>query len=141
MDQGSLFLPEDDPNIINAKIDFDPVDKLLWGNLPYAVNFNEGPRMNPDGHLTDYLTNEAVKAIDANKNRSFFMYLAYWAVHSPLQAKKDDYEKLSFIKNHKERVLASMVLTVDRGVGKIRKALKDNGIDQNTIIIFTDGYC
>jgi uncharacterized sulfatase len=137
MDQGSLFLPEDDPNIINAKIDFDPVDKLLWGNLPYAVNFNEGPRMNPDGHLTDYLTNEAVKAIDANKNRSFFMYLAYWAVHSPLQAKKDDYEKLSFIKNHKERVLASMVLTVDRGVGKIRKALKDNGIDQNTIIIFT----
>ena len=30
-----------------------------------------------------------------------------------------------------------MVLTVDRGVGKIRKALKDNGIDQNTIIIFT----
>jgi|TARA_B110000263_G_scaffold100345_1_gene87704 arylsulfatase A-like enzyme len=137
MDQGSLFLPEDDPNIINAKIDFDPVDKLLWGNLPYAVNFNEGPRMNPNGHLTDYLTNEAVKAIDANKNRSFFMYLAYWAVHSPLQAKKDDYEKLSFIKNHKERVLASMVLTVDRGVGKIRKALKDNGIDQNTIIIFT----
>ena len=137
MDQGSLFLPEDDPNIINAKIDFDPVDKLLWGNLPYAVNFNEGPRMNPDGHLTDYLTNEAIKAIDANKNRSFFMYLAYWAVHSPLQAKKDDYEKLSFIKNHKERVLASMVLTVDRGVGKIRKALKDNGIDQNTIIIFT----
>lgn len=137
MDQGSLFLPEDDPNIINAKIDFDPVDKLLWGNLPYAVNFNEGPRMNPDGHLTDYLTNEAVKAIYANKNRSFFMYLAYWAVHSPLQAKKDDYEKLSFIKNHKERVLASMVLTVDRGVGKIRKALKDNGIDQNTIIIFT----
>ena len=137
MDQGSLFFPEDDPNIINAKIDFDPVDKLLWGNLPYAVNFNEGPRMNPNGHLTDYLTNEAVKAIDANKNRSFFMYLAYWAVHSPLQAKKDDYEKLSFIKNHKERVLASMVLTVDRGVGKIRKALKDNGIDQNTIIIFT----
>ena len=137
MDQGSLFLPEDDPNIINAKIDFDPIDKLLWGNLPYAVNFNEGPRMNPDGHLTDYLTNEAVKALDANKNRSFFMYLAYWAVHSPLQAKKDDYEKLSFIKNHKERVLASMVLTVDRGVGKIRKALKDNGIDQNTIIIFT----
>ena len=137
MDQGSLFLPEDDPNIINAKIDFDPVDKLLWGNLPYAVNFNEGPRMNPNGHLTDYLTNEAVKAIDANKNRSFFMYLAYWAVHSPLQAKKDDYEKLSFIKNHKERVVASMVLTVDRGVGKIRKALKDNGIDQNTIIIFT----
>ena len=137
MDQGSLFLPENDKNVINAKLDFDPIDKVLWGNLPYAVNFNEGPRMNPDGHLTDYLTDEAVKVIEKNKNRPFFMYLAYWAVHSPLQAKKEDYEKLSFIKNHEERVLASMVMTVDRGVGKIRDVLKENNMDDNTIIIFT----
>ena len=137
IDQGSLFLPEDDKNVINAKLEFDPIDKVLWGNLPYAVNFNEGPRMNPDGHLTDYLTNEAVKAIKKNKNRPFFLYLAYWAVHSPLQAKKEDYEKLSFIENHNERVLASMVMTVDRGVGKIRDVLKKNNIDDNTIIIFT----
>ena len=137
MDQGSLFLPENDPNVINAKLDFDPIDKLLWGNLPYAVNFNEGPRMKPKGHLTDYLTNEAVKVIELNKNRPFFMYMAYWAVHSPLQAKKEDYEKLSYINNHEERVLAAMVMSVDRGVGKIRKALEDNGIDKNTIIVFT----
>jgi uncharacterized sulfatase len=137
MDQGSLFLPEDDKNVINAKLEFDPIDKVLWGNLPYAVNFNEGPRMNPDGHLTDYLTNEAVKVIEKNKNRPFFLYLAYWAVHTPLQAKKEDYEKLSFIENHDERVLASMVMTVDRGVGKIRDVLKKNNIDDNTIIIFT----
>jgi|TARA_B110000263_G_C15296436_1_gene505786 uncharacterized sulfatase len=137
INQGSLFLPEDDPNIINAKLDFDPIDKLLWGNLPYAVNFNEGPRMKPDGHLTDYLTNEAVKAITKNKNRPFFLYLAYWAVHSPLQAKKEDYDKLSYIENHEERVLASMVMTVDRGVGEIRKVLKENNIDDNTIIVFT----
>ncbi len=137
MDQGSLFLPVNDKNVINAKLDFDPIDKVLWGNLPYAVNFNEGPRMNPDGHLTDYLTDEAVKVIEKNKNRPFFLYLAYWAVHSPLQAKKEDYEKLSFIKNHEERVLASMVMTVDRGVGKIRDVLKENNMDDDTIIIFT----
>ena len=137
MDQGSLFLPEDDENVINAKLEFDPIDKVLWGNLPYAVNFNEGPRIKPDGHLTDYLTNEAVKVIEKNKNRPFFLYLAYWAVHSPLQAKKEDYEKLSFIENHDERVLASMVMTVDRGVGKVRDVLKKNNIDDNTIIIFT----
>ena len=137
MDQGSLFLPEYDDDVVNAKIDFDPIDKLLWGNLPYAVNFNEGTRIKPEGHLTDYLTNEAIKAIEKNKNRPFFLYLAYWAVHSPLQAKKEDYEKLSFIENHEERVLASMVMTVDRGVGKIRDVLKKNNIDDNTIIIFT----
>ena len=137
MDQGSLFLPENDKNVINAKLDFDPIDKVLWGNLPYAVNFNEGPRMNPDGNLTDYLTDEALKVIEKNKNRPFFLYLAYWAVHTPLQAKKEDYEKLSFIENHEERVLASMVMTVDRGVGKIRDVLKENNMDDNTIIIFT----
>ena len=63
--------------------------------------------------------------------------MAYWAVHSPLQAKKEDYERLDYIKNNEERVLASMVMSVDRGVGEIRKALKDNGIDDNTIIVFT----
>jgi len=137
IDQGSLFLPKDDPNVVNAKLEFDPIDKILWGNLPYAVNFNEGPRMEPKGHLTDYLTDEAVKFIEHNKNRPFFLYMAYWAVHSPLQAKIEDYEKLDYIENHEERVLASMVMTVDRGVGKIRKALKDSGIDDNTIIVFT----
>lgn len=136
IDQGSLFLPKDDPNVVNAKLEFDPIDKILWGNLPYAVNFNEGPRMEPKGHLTDYLTDEAVKFIEYNKNRPFFLYMAYWAVHSPLQAKIEDYEKLDYIENHEERVLASMVMTVDRGVGKIRKALKDSGIDDNTIIVF-----
>jgi uncharacterized sulfatase len=136
IDQGSLFLPKDDPNVVNAKLEFDPIDKILWGNLPYAVNFNEGPRMEPKGHLTDYLTDEAVKFIEYNENRPFFLYMAYWAVHSPLQAKIEDYEKLDYIENHEERVLASMVMTVDRGVGKIRKALKDSGIDDNTIIVF-----
>lgn len=134
---GSLFLPEDDPNVVNAKLPFDPIDKFLWANLPYAANWNGGPRFQPDGHTTDYLSNEAVKAISANKNRPFFMYMAYWAVHAPLQASKEDYEKLSYISDHTERVQAAMVMTVDRGVGKITQALKDNGLDENTIIVFT----
>ncbi|MEZ4883962.1 MAG: sulfatase-like hydrolase/transferase [Chitinophagales bacterium] len=137
LNSGSLFLPVDDPNVVNAKLPFDPIDKFLWGNLPYAANWNGGPRFQPKGHTTDYLTNEAVKAIEANKNQPFFMYMAYWAVHTPLQASKEDYDKLSYIEDHAERVQAAMVMTVDRGVGKIRQALKDNGIDQNTVIVFT----
>jgi len=137
MESGGLFLPEDDPNVVNAKLDFDPIDKFLWANLPYAVRFNDSGRFQPDGHLTDYLTNEAVKVIEKNKNRPFFLYMAYWAVHTPLQALKSDYDELSYIKDHTERVQAAMVKTVDRGVGKIRQALKENGIDENTIIIFT----
>ena len=137
IETGSLFLPEEDPNVVNAKLPFDPIDKFLWGNLPYAVQFNDSPRFEPDGHLTDYFTNEAVKVIKKNKNQPFFLYMAYWAIHTPLQALKSDYDKLAYIEDHAERVQAAMVMTVDRGVGKIRQALKDNGIADNTIIIFT----
>jgi len=137
LESGGFFLPEDDPNVVNAKLPFDPIDKFLWGNLPYAVEFNDSGRFEPDGHLTDYFTNEAVKVIEKNKNQPFFLYLAYWAVHTPLQALKSDYDALPFIEDHAERVQAAMVKSVDRGVGKVRQALKDNGIDDNTIIIFT----
>jgi len=137
IETGSLFLPENDPNVVNAKLPFDPIDKFLWGNLAHNVRFNDSGRFNPDGFLTDYLTNEAVKVIEKNKNQPFFLYLAYWAVHTPLQALKSDYEKLDFMQDHAERVQAAMVLAVDRGVGKVRQALKEHGIDDNTIIIFT----
>jgi uncharacterized sulfatase len=136
IEQGSLFLPEDHPDVVNAKLP-DIMDKFVFANLPYAVQHNESGRFRPDGHLTDYLTDEAVKVIQKNKNRPFFLNLAYWAVHRPLQALQSDYDQLDYIDDHIERVQAAMVMTVDRGVGKIRQALKDNGISDNTIIIFT----
>jgi len=137
LESGGFFLPEDDPNVVNAKLPFDPIDKFLWANLPYAVEFNDSGRFRPDGHMTDYFTDNAVKVIEKNKNQPFLLYLAYWAVHTPLQALKSDYDELAYIEDHTERVQAAMVMSVDRGVGKIRQALKDNGIDDNTIIIFT----
>ncbi|MEM1119100.1 MAG: sulfatase-like hydrolase/transferase [Bacteroidota bacterium] len=137
MESGGMFLPEDHPDVVNARLPWDPIDRFLWANLPYSVRFNDSKNFEPDGHLTDYFTNEAVKVIDKNKNRPFFLYLAYWAIHTPLQALKSDYEELSYIDNHVERVQASMVRSVDRGVGKIRAALKENGLLDNTIIIFT----
>ena len=136
IESGSLFLPENHPDVVNAQLT-DIMDKFVFANLPYAVQFNDSPPFKPDGHLTDYLTNEAVKVIEKNKNQPFFLYLAYWAVHRPLQALQSDYDKLDYIDNHVERVQAAMVMTVDRGVGKIRQALKENGIGDNTIIIFT----
>ena len=44
--------------------------------------------------MTDYLTDEAVKAIQANRNRPFFLYFAPNAIHTPLQATKADYDAL-----------------------------------------------
>jgi hypothetical protein len=36
-----LYLPEDDPNVVNAKLDFDPIDQFLWARLNYAIKGSE----------------------------------------------------------------------------------------------------
>lgn len=133
----SLFAPVGDPSVVESRQDFDPIDKFLWGALPYAVQYNGGPLFRPNAYMTDYLTDQAVAAIDANRNRPFFLYLAYNAVHTPLQAPKADYDALSGIKDHRLRVYAAMVRNLDRNVGRVLQALKDRGLDDNTLVIFT----
>ena len=136
-----LFLPEDDPNVVNAYLPWDPIDKFLWAILDYAASFNESSERDnwfePKGYLTDYYTDEALKVIEANKNRPFFLYLAHWGVHTPLQALKSDYDKLTHIDNHIERVYAAMIMSLDRSVGRIVESLETNGLSDNTWIIFT----
>ncbi|KTE37396.1 MULTISPECIES: sulfatase-like hydrolase/transferase [unclassified Sphingopyxis] len=133
----AMFLPEDDPDTVNAKLPWDPIDRFLWANLRHAVTFNGGERFHPKGHMTDYFADEAIAAIEANKNRPFFMYLAFNAPHTPLQATKEDYAKLPQIKDHKTRVYGAMIAQLDRRIGDIMAKLKAAGIDDNTLVIFT----
>ena len=100
----SMFLPEKDKTVVNAKQPWDPIDRFLWPNLPYAVQFNGSSMFAPKGYMTDYLTDQAVASIKANRNRPFFMYFAP---------------------------------NVDANVGRILQTLKDEGLDQNTLIVFT----
>jgi len=80
---------------------------------------------------------EAVKAIRANRNRPFFMYLAFNAPHTPLQAAKADYDALPQIKDHRLRVYGAMVRSLDRNIGRVLDELKAQGLDENTLVIFT----
>ena len=65
-----------------------------------------GHRFAPNAYMTDYLADEAVRAIEANRNRPFFLYLAFNAPHTPLQALRGDYDALPHIENHTLRVYA-----------------------------------
>ena len=132
-----LYAEEDDPDVVNSKLSYDPIDRFLWAGLRYAASYNGGDAFKPGGYLTDYYTDEAVKVIQANKNRPFFLYLAHWAPHTPLQAAKEDYDALSHIEDHTERVYAGMIRSLDRGVGRVLQSLEDNGLTENTIVIFT----
>jgi arylsulfatase A-like enzyme len=134
---GGLYGRLDDPDIIQARQDFDPIDRFLWAATQFAASFNGGPLFEPPKYLTDYYTDEAVKAIEANKDRPFFLYLSHWAPHTPLQATREDYEALSGIDLHRERVYAAMIRSLDRSVGRVMDALKSTGLDENTLVIFT----
>jgi arylsulfatase A-like enzyme len=139
-----LYLPQDDPNVVNARLDFDPIDRFLWARMEFAASYNDpaiapkdGKWFKPAGYLTDYWTDEAIKVIRANKNRPFFLNLAHWGVHSPLQATKADYEAVGNIGNHRERVYAAMIRAIDRSVGRIVEELKAQGLAENTMIVFS----
>jgi len=134
---GSKYLPEDDPTVVNSKQDFDPIDRFLWPNLPFMVRKNGSEPFQPSAYMTEYLADEAVRAIEANRNRPFFLYLAFNAPHTPLQALRSDYDALPGIANHTERVYGAMVLALDRAVGRVLDALRAQGLEENTLVFFT----
>lgn len=99
---------------------------------------HNGKETTEDEYLTDELSKHAVKFIGeaSEKKTPFFLYLAYNAPHSPMQAKEEDMAAYSHIKNKKRRVVAGMVAAVDRGVGMVKESLKQNGQFENTLIVF-----
>ncbi len=137
--QSGLYLPEDDPDVVNAKLPFDAIDQFLWAGMGFSATYNSGDAdpFTPGGYLTDYWTDESIKVIKANKNRPFFLYLAHWGPHTPLQATREDYEAVGDIKPHRKRVYAGMVRAVDRSVTRILDTLEAEGIADNTVVVFT----
>ncbi len=133
----AMFAEFDDPRMVKSIQEFDPIDQFLWPNLTFAVRYNKEQHFAPDEYMTDYLSTQAVRAIQANKHRPFLLYLSYNAPHTPLHARKSDYDALPMINDHTERVYGAMIASLDRGLGRVMAALKAEGIDDNTLIIFS----
>ncbi len=110
-------------------------------------------------YITDRLTDETLKFIRTHKNKPFFAVLAHYAVHTPLQAKKEKiskYEKkLESMRfegpeyimkdgNTKMRqdnaIYAAMIESMDESLGKLVDALKQEKLYENTVIIFTSDH-
>lgn len=108
---------------------------------PYKnPNLKDGPE---GEYLTDRLTSEAINFIkenSSNKNdRPFFLYLPYFTVHSPLQGKEhliDKYKKKEGSPEQQNPVYAAMIESADSNIGRIIKTLEQQGISENTIVIF-----
>jgi arylsulfatase A-like enzyme len=105
---------------------------------PYKIKtLPDGP---PGEFLTDRLTQEAIKFIDANKDKPFYIYLPHYAVHTPIQAKKEvieKYRQIPVTPQHSNPVYAGLIESVDDSVGALRARLGELGLADNTLFVFT----
>lgn len=90
-----------------------------------------------EGYLTDALAEEAVDFMEKNKENPFFVFLSFNAVHTPMDAKEEDLAEFPNLKGNRQKV-AAMTLALDRACGKVLDKLKELGLDENTIVVFTN---
>lgn len=118
-------------------------------------------------YLTDRQTDEAINFIEGTGEKPFFLYLSYYAVHNPMQAKEEhirkftekaesmglsgkeaftrerDWIRASMSNNFRERIIqsypvyAAMIYSVDENIGRLLLRLEELGLSENTVIIFT----
>ncbi len=87
-------------------------------------------------YLTDDIGNECVDFISRHKKKPFFLYASFGAPHSPMQATEDDLKRFAHIENPLRRTYCAMVYRLDQNVGKIMAALRKDGIECNTVVVF-----
>ncbi|MBJ6368968.1 sulfatase-like hydrolase/transferase [Snuella sedimenti] len=93
-------------------------------------------RVEENEYLTDALSREAVNFVERNAENPFFLYLAYNAPHTPLQATEKYLSRYTDIKDKKRKTYAAMVSAVDDGVGSLLNKLRELDIENNTIVFF-----
>ncbi len=99
-----------------------------------SIYRNEKP-VSDTGYLTDNLTREAVSFIERHRERPFFLYLPYSAVHWPLQAPEEDIKRFNTGDAERDIYLA-MLARMDEGIGQVLTALRRTEVDDNTLIFF-----
>ncbi|MFW5981453.1 MAG: sulfatase-like hydrolase/transferase, partial [bacterium] len=121
---------------------FDEFIGFLNGGMDYwnwVLDYNGKPVASDGRYLTDVFSEEAKNYIKHNKDNKFFLYLAYNAPHNPLQAPKElinKYEKQGKLTKEVSTIYA-MIEKMDSGIGDILRTLKQEGIERDTIVIFT----
>ncbi len=125
---------------------FDEFWGFLGGSRSYFFNENKEDREGQDkeilhnhthvdfnGYLTDEFSKQSIKFIEENRDRPFFLFLSYNAVHTPMHAKEADLEKF---KEYPRAKLAAMTWAMDQGVGMVLDKLEKEKLKENTLVFF-----
>jgi arylsulfatase A-like enzyme len=87
-------------------------------------------------YTTDAFAREAVAFIERHKGEPWFLYLAFNAVHTPMQATDERLAKFPNEADGKRRTYDAMMLALDEAVGRVKEKLVETGLEQNTLVCF-----
>jgi len=134
----SLYMADTShPEILNQRhSDFS--DLFIWGkgrSGTCAIRLNNEV-IDEKYYLTDRIAEEANAFITANADRPFFLYVPFLAPHTPFQATKAYYDRLTHIEDRNKRIYNAMIMQLDDAVGSIIAQLEQHGLMENTLIFF-----
>ncbi|MDB4750025.1 sulfatase-like hydrolase/transferase, partial [Rubripirellula sp.] len=89
-------------------------------------------------YLTDAIAREAVAFINAAGDTPFFAYVPFNAVHTPIEASDKYLERFLDVEDQQQRAYNAMTNALDDAVGKILSAIRDRGVEENTIVVFVN---
>jgi len=140
------YLPQYNP----MNYSFDRFVGFVSGNIDYISHYDRcgaydwwhnDKLVKEEGYSTHLITKHAVQYIKDNKDKPFCIYIAHEAVHSPMQGPSDAIQRGPDKVKGKRRpgklVFKDMLQEMDKGVGEVMKAVKDAGLSEKTLIIFT----
>ena len=106
---------------------------------PYTVTWHRnGKLLTETGHVTDLITEEAVRWINARDERPFFLYVPYTAVHLPVKEPQVWLDRVpAVITGEVDRHYAACIMHLDDAVGRLIQALERTGKRDNTLLVFT----
>ncbi len=118
--------------------------EMFYGEMrQYWMNYNlKGETIQPakreaiPGFRVDVQTDAALAFIDRNADKPFFLHLAYYAPHTPLEATKKYLDRFPGKMPERRRTALAMISAIDDGVGRIRQKLKEHQITDRTLIFF-----
>ena len=137
------------PKYNPVKQGFDEFIGYVSGNVDYHAHLDQTgeedwwkrDKLSPEeGYTTDLITKHGVDFIRRHKDRPFLLYLGHEAPHYPYQGRKDPprytREKGRTKDPHTPEVYQEMIQVMDEGIGKIREALVENGLEKKTLVVF-----
>jgi arylsulfatase A-like enzyme len=127
------------PQFHPQKRGFDEFFGFLGGAHSYFPKqgiFRGTQEVEESGYLTDAFAREAVAFIDRHKAHPFFLYLAFNAVHTPMDATEARLKRFESIADMRRRTYAAMTAAMDEAVGRVTSKLRAAGLEENTLIAF-----